>query len=332
MQNRVIMFQSPMEVQCIRQSIDKTLAPGKLLVKKHFSLISTGTELKCLMGLEESWFPLPSVSGYCCVSEVIASGRGCAYQNGTFLFHYGTHSDYQIIDNMEFAVEITDTTSLQYIPMLRMASVAFTAIRNSDIELGDYVLVAGLGLVGNMASQLAMLSGGFVIGSDPSAMRREKAAACGVPHLLDGNNVKTQVDRLTEGKGVHTAIEAVGIPKLLFSLLPTVGYHGEMILLGAPYGDEKMDVADFLANIFNDNYNSVTIKGAHEWRYPLHADKHVKHSIERNTKICLKLISENKLLVEPLITHILKPDQAPQAYLEVHENRDAYLGIIIDWT
>lgn len=331
MKNTAIVFEAPMKVSLQQQNIEEAPSIGKLLVKKLYSLISTGTELACLSG-SESWFKMPAVSGYCCVSEVAAANSETGYAKGDILFHYGNHSAYQIIDDTDFIVRVNGKIDLPLVPMLRMATIAFTSIRISDIELGDYVAVTGLGLVGNMAAQLAALSGGFVIGIDPSQMRRNKAGECGITRLLDGTDTKSGIEKFTCGKGVHTAIEATGIPEVAYNMLDHISYHGEIILLGTPRGNTQVNLADILRYSHIDGQGSIHFKGAHEWRYPLKEDKFVKHSIERNTLICMKLIEEEKLQVRHLIDDIIKPDQAPDLYLHVNEDRNSHLGIMIDWT
>ena len=59
-----------------------------------------------------------------------------------------------------------------------------TSLRISNIELGDYVGVLGLGTVGNLAGQLAGLQGGRVIGLDLNEGRIQRALDCGIPQAL----------------------------------------------------------------------------------------------------------------------------------------------------
>jgi threonine dehydrogenase-like Zn-dependent dehydrogenase len=78
----------------------------------------------------------------------------------------------------------------------------------------------------------------------------------------------------------------------------------------------------------------MTVKGAHEWRYPLHADtqKTYKFSIEGNLNYLFYAIMKKELLIEPVITHVIKPSEAPGIYIDLKNNPDAYLGIVIDWS
>lgn len=57
----------------------------------------------------------------------------------------------------------------------------------------------------------------------------------------------------------------------------------------------------------------MAVKGAHEWRYPVkNSEGGSRHSIERNLGIIFDLILEGRLKVEPLLSRIAKPEDAPQ--------------------
>lgn len=52
----------------------------------------------------------------------------------------------------DLIAKVPEGADVRLIPMVRMATIAFTSIRVSDIQLGDVVVVSGLGLVGIMAA------------------------------------------------------------------------------------------------------------------------------------------------------------------------------------
>ena len=333
MNNKKIVFEAPWKVSYHSEEIQLCPGKGEMLVETLYSLISTGTELACLSG-GESWFQMPAVPGYCCVSKVLEAGEDAPYKEGDLIFHYGMHSRYQLTspDSYNLVVKVPEGLDLQSIPMVRMATIAFTSIRVSEIELGDVVLVSGLGLVGNMAAQLAHLSGAVVIGVDPAPSRRELAEKVGIDCAVSPEEAEAAVQKLTEGRGCNTVIEATGIPACAKTCLSYVGYHGEMILLGTPRGDYETNLAEVLRCTHLDELGCVTLKGAHEWRIPTMRERYVKHSIERNTMVCFDQIRRGKLHLKELVSHVLTPEEAADVYLKLNEDRNAYLGIIIDWS
>jgi threonine dehydrogenase-like Zn-dependent dehydrogenase len=144
------------------------------------------------------------------------------------------------------------------------------------------------------------------------------------------------VERIKEltapDNGVHTLIEATGIAQVAYDMLPAIGYQGEIIFLGTPRGEAQGNLADVFCYSHLDERGSITFKGAHEWRYPVGVNKFVKHSFERNTQIALELITQGKLHVENMVSHIITPDKAGETYLSMSKNMDDYLGVVIDWT
>ena len=332
MNNRKIVFEAPWQVSLQSEEVELKPGKGEMLVETQYSLISTGTELACLSG-GEGWFQMPAVPGYCCVSKVLEAGEGVEFAPGDTIFHYGMHSRYQLTSPNPYNLiaRVPEGLELQTIPMVRMATIAFTAIRVSDIQLGDAVLVSGLGLVGNMAAQLARLSGATVIGVDPAPARRELAKRVGIDEAVGPEATEEAVKRVTEGRGCNTVIEATGLPVCAEQCLKYVGYHGEIILLGTPRGNYQTNLAEILRYSHLDDLGCVTFKGAHEWRLPTNRERYNKHSIERNTQVCFDQIARDGLHLRELVSHVLTPAEAAEVYLKLNEDRNAYLGIIIDW-
>ncbi|WP_256758809.1 zinc-binding alcohol dehydrogenase [Cohnella sp. WQ 127256] len=333
--NRKIMFVSPQQVETVEEDFSPpVLADHEVLVKLIYSLISPGTELAMLSGKEE-WAKLPVCPGYASVSQVVEVGRGVAdFKPGDTVFHYGSHSEYQVVSANHMLIKPPADLDLRWVPFTRMATVAFTSVRVSNIEVGDYVSVTGLGLVGNLAAQLARLQGAFVIGVDLSSKRIETANRCGVDYALNGGNggVKEQILALTGGQGVSTQIEATGVPKVGVESLEWIGSLGEIVFLGSPRGEFNTDVTDVLNYCHLYNRGCITFKGGHEWRYPMEPNSFVKHSLVRNSKIVFELMKQNRLQIEPLLSHVIKPEQAKEAYDGLRNNKDDYNGVLFDWS
>ncbi|MFC3746227.1 zinc-binding alcohol dehydrogenase [Paenibacillus sp. GCM10012306] len=334
MRNRKIMFVSPNQVETVEEEFTApSLGENEVLVQLIYSLISPGTELAMLAGTEW-WAQLPLNPGYASVSRIVEAGAGVKdLKVGDAVFHYGSHSEYQVLEVKEVVLKVPDGLDLRWVPFTRMATVAFTSVRVSNIELGDKVSVSGLGLVGNLAAQLARLQGATVIGVDLSQERLKTASVCGVDHALDGSSgkVKEELMELTGGQGVSTHIEATGISKVAVDSLEYISSQGEIILLGSPRGEYNTDLTDVLNYCHLYNRGCITFKGAHEWRYPTEPNQFLKHSLVRNSKIVFELMLQNRLQIEPLISHVIKPEQASEAYAGLRNNKDQYNGVLFDW-
>ena len=188
MKNNSVLFTAPDKIDV--RPLDSDFLPlgdHDVLLQTHYSLISAGTELACLSGVE-AWFSFPGTPGYASVGEVVEVGAQVSeLAPGDSVYSMGGHCQYQRLDTSNpraLCVKVPAGIDLAQAVFTRMVCVAFTALRVSNIELGDYVAVTGLGLVGNFAAQLAGLQGARVIGLDLSQRRVELARACGLQHAL----------------------------------------------------------------------------------------------------------------------------------------------------
>ncbi len=338
MKNKSIVFtgRDQVEAQVLEENLEE-LQAHEVLVKTAYSLVSAGTELTCLAGVE-SWFTFPSTPGYTSVGEVVKVGdQVVAVSPGDKVYTWGGHKQYNRINLGErgsICLPAPAGIELPLVPFTRMITIALTALRVSDIELGDFVAVIGLGLVGNFAAQVARLQGGNVIALDHNPGRVALAAECGIKSALvmEGPSVAGKVDEITDGRGVTTLIEASGRPGALLDGLPLVGRYGEVILVGIVRGEYEANLTEALDYIHLDPQGNVTFKGAHEWRYPVARDPFVKHSIERNSEIAMELIRSGALKAAPLHTHTLPPDDAASAYNGLKNSKNEYIGVVFDWT
>ncbi len=330
-----IVFPAPNVAELQQVALDPTaLGPEDIALRTLYSLISPGTELACLRGTE-SWAKLPFAPGYAGVGEVMAVGERVAQVHvGERVLSYSRHASHTLARTLVAPLPVG--LDPQRACFARLAAVAMTALRASDAELGDRVAVIGLGLVGNLAAQLFQLAGCEVIGIDASSARCRVAQTCGVGQAIAApiEEAISQVRALTGGALCGTVVEATGVPAVGYRAPELAGKLGEVIYLGSPRGAYEGDVTALLDRVHLWGNGCVTLKGAHEWRYPVHRDPagQVKHSIERNVAILLGLIASGRLRVDPLITHILPPSACTQAYAGLREHPDEYLGVLLDWT
>lgn len=305
-----------------------------LVIRNRYSVVSAGTELASLAG-QNSWFPFPGVPGYACCGEVIAAGAKAGdFRQGDAVFSYGPHASHFHLDTRDdkvgLALKVPRGVPLDLAPLARMASIPMTALRVSTIELGDPVVVTGLGLVGNLAAQLATLQGGRVLGVDINAARRELAASCGLADTLDAGSSEWVAQARTHlDGGAHTLIDATGLSMVIDQALNVVADNGEAILLGTPRDSYTADLTPTYQRVHQ--YPRVTLKGAIEWCLPTHPIPFTKHSIARNTAIIFDLVRDGRLRFEPLISHRVHPREAAEAYRGLRDEKDTWRGVIFAW-
>jgi len=338
MKRRQVLCYEPNKVRLESIEVELTIEhPNEVIVKSLFTQVSAGTELACLQGIE-GWFPIPGVPGYTSVGEVIEKGTSVEHlQVGDLVYTFGPHAEFFKLDITDrwhgMCVKLPAGIRPDLASFTHMAGIAMTSIRVSEIELGDYVGVLGLGPIGNFAAQLAGLQGATVIGMDVSEKRLSIASKCGIKHLINSSqeSYKEKIQEITQGKGFTTLIEASGMAAVAASNMDLIAQHGEIILLGSPRAPFQTNLTDFLAHS-HYFHRDVKIKGSLEFIYPTFPIEFTKHSMERNSAIILNLINEGRLIIEPFYTHKAKPEQASEIYEGLRNSKDEYIGVVFDWT
>jgi threonine dehydrogenase-like Zn-dependent dehydrogenase len=341
LQNARVAIPEPGKAELQTVEVDEaSWPPDEVWIETRYSLISAGTEGAAFANLTGT-HRYPAFPGYASVGEVVHEGTDFPeVRKGDLVFAYGSHQRYARARLL--CLTLPAGLDPSYAPFARMATVAMTALRVSDLELGDWAAVIGQGMVGTMCAQLLQLAGVEVAGIDLAARRLALARECGVRHVVDATGgdaaVVAAVRRLTGGRGVEATVEAIGDPRTISLAAQLTGQLGEVILLGSPRGEYQADVTQVLNSVHSWNNGCLTFKGAHEWRYPVRhgalrrGDPIPKHSLERNTRIVFDLMRSDRLAYRPLRTHLISPARAQEAYTGLRDQKDHWLGVVFDWT
>ncbi len=139
----------------------------------------------------------------------------------------------------EAAVKVAADTPLEIAAVLGCAvqTGVGAVVNTAKVQVGDTVMIVGLGGIGISIAQGARLAGASrVIGVDPVAGRREQALAFGVTDVVDPvvASPSDAAGELTGGIGVDHAFDAVGRASIVESLLPAVRNGGSVVMVGVP--------------------------------------------------------------------------------------------------
>ena len=317
------------------------LGPGEALVRGEYSIVSAGTELANFTNLADEapalpdrprWpGPFPRYPGYGHLGTVVAVGSADApVAPGDRILTFSNHGSLVKANVRRFALPVPPEADGRRAVLTRMAGVAITAVRASSVAAGDQVVVIGLGLVGNFAAQLMRLSGADVLGVDLSRHRLEIARQCGIRQVIDpgADDLASAVRDWTGGQGARITVEAIGRSELAAQAVELTRRHGEVVLLGSPRARVTMDVTPMLSRI---HMLAIRLIGALEWTYPLEPTEHAHFSIRENYEQILRWITDERLVVDPLISHVMSPRACQQAYDGLLNRKDEYLGAIFDW-
>ena len=184
-----VVFQGPREA-CLEEVPLPEPGRGEILVRSLCSLISTGTELTAYSGdfpADSAWaryIRYPWVAGYANVGEVIACGVDVDnVREGQHVVSAGPHASLVLV-NADSLAPVPDGVSDEDASFLVLSTISLVGVRLAQISLGETVVVQGAGLVGQLATQYARLSGGWpVIAVDLAESRLATARAHGAPTL-----------------------------------------------------------------------------------------------------------------------------------------------------
>jgi threonine dehydrogenase-like Zn-dependent dehydrogenase len=118
-------------------------------------------------------------------------------------------------------------------------STGFAGAERGQVRIGDTVAVFALGPIGLCAVAGAKLMGATrIIGVDTVPTRIEAAIRLGADHVVDFESSEpvAEIMRLTQGRGVDVAIEALGTQSTFAAALRVLRPGGTLSSLGV-YAD-----------------------------------------------------------------------------------------------
>lgn len=224
------------------------LNAGQILVRNHYSVISSGTEGKTVsdarkgyiakarsrqkeveqviklaktQGLKETYnmvmnkLDAPSALGYSTSGEVIAvAGDVTNFSVGDKVACGGataSHADVVAIPQ-NLCVKLPENADMQQAAFTTIAAIAMQGIRQASVKIGENVVVIGLGLIGQIAISLLSAAGIKAIGVDLDEAKVQQAKQSGAVAAYTRNQagIDNIIADLTNGHGTDAVIITAG--------------------------------------------------------------------------------------------------------------------------
>jgi 2-desacetyl-2-hydroxyethyl bacteriochlorophyllide A dehydrogenase len=305
---------------------------GEVLVQTICSGISAGTELNVYRGVAPQWrrrqdrdshlfvadqpeWTYPLVYGYANVGVVAAAGPGVRESLvGETVFSYQPHRAWNVVGEGD-VIRMPPLADVRRGVFLANLTTALNGVLDAHPNLGDVVVVSGLGVIGLLVTRLLRRAGaGFVIGVDQLALRRDLALEAGAQLVLDpSDGVPEIVLEHTGGRGADIVIDASGAAPALNAAIRSVGVDGLVIALSW-YGG-PIDSLELGAEFHHNRVRIRSSQGDH-----VSPELGSLWSLERRNALSLQLLAE--LPLEGYITHEFAPGDAADAYARL-DRRDA---------
>ena len=181
-------------------------------------------------------YPIPLGNMQVGVVEKIGSGVS-KYSVGNRLVFSRGFEPMSVINESE-GWKLKENTSWKAAVCLDPAVYAFTAVRDSNLRIGDSVAIFSLGAIGLMAVTMAGLSGAYpIIAIDPVESRRKIALELGADIVLDPaaeENLGAKLRELTHWKGLDVIIEYSGTMQAMQAALRGIAFGANIVAGGFP--------------------------------------------------------------------------------------------------
>ena len=299
---------------------------GQVLIRAEYTAVSAGTEL----GSQEQERHGDYYPGYSNVGVVVECGRGVDdISPGTRVLSGGGHASHVVSSvGPPYMARVPDGASSRDAAFGVIGMVAMHGARKAAVQLGEHVLVTGAGMVGQLVAQLIPGDAAETLTvADLSGDRLARAASLGATHTVcprDDN--LADLHRSAVGAPVDIAVEATGYPQLLPPIIDLLRVGGRCVLLGSIWHREvTLDLMPL-------HEKEITLQGYHQPKCPDEAHAYYPYSKTYNSRSFLERVADGRVQVAPLVTHVLSPDDAGEAYRLLRDERDSALGVLFDFT
>jgi threonine dehydrogenase-like Zn-dependent dehydrogenase len=229
----------------------------------------------------------------------------------------GAQAEYLLVPSAQanMAKVPAELTDEQVILLSDIASTGFSAAESGEVQLGDSVAVLAQGPIGLCATAGAKLRGAsLIIASESNPVRKQVALKMGADIVLDPTttDVVAEIKRLTTGRGVDVAIEALGTQTTFETALRTLRPGGTLSSLGVYAGKLSIPVDAFAAGIGDYKIVTTLCPGGKE-----------------RMRRLMEFVLHKRVDLTPLLTHSFSLSEITDAYMVFGKQLDGVLKVAI---
>ncbi|NBE94142.1 zinc-binding alcohol dehydrogenase [Nonomuraea sp. KC401] len=339
---RVITFEEPGQVRVNSES-PAELVPGSVRVRTIYSGVSAGTELTAYRGtnpyLSRKWdterrlfvdgqthaYPLAGW-GYQEVGEVVeAAPDVAAPPPGSVVWGIWGHRAEAVVPAATLVGHVMPPGADPLSGVLaRVGAIALNAVHAADVHLGDQVAIFGQGVIGLLATRLAVLSGARVVAADAIADRLERARAFGAAETFDVTSGSVAEFMRKRVEGADTVIELSGTHQGLHEAIRTVRKGGRVVAAGFYQGDGMglrlgEEFHHNQVQLVSSQIGGVASWLAHRW------------DVERLQRTFMELVHRGEVEARDLVTHVVPAERAAEAYDLLDRHPSEVLQLVFDF-
>ena len=333
---KVIAAKEPGKVTLETAELDEqALPPNQVLVKTEYSAVSAGTECAWISGKSNNaGQKFPFYPGYSAVGRVVKVGaevKNFAVGDAV-IAPWGGHRSYiqaPAAPVKRGAHKIADARiDLKEAAFAHIASFPMLGVRKLKIEMGESVMIAGLGILGQIALQAARYSGAApLLACDFSPERRALALKMGADAVFDPQEPDfIEKVRAAAGNGVNATVEVTGKAAALQQALRYTAKMGRISLLGCTR------IPDCPIDFYREvHLPGITLIGAHTSNRPLTESRPGEWTEHDDYGTILKFLASRRFDFASLIGRTVSPADCGSVYEMLLKEKNPPMGIVYDW-
>lgn len=233
---------------------------------------------------------------------------------------------------------VADNVDFESAAFATVGAIALHSLRLCELSFGDRVAIIGLGLLGQIAVQIAKAAGYSVFGTDSDSEKVVLAEQFGADDgaVVGKDDIVAKAINFTKGNGFDAVIIlASAQSNEPLELAADICCHKGKIVVP---GMVKLDVPR--ETFYQKELSLVVSKGwgpgfddpVYELGGIDYPHPYVRWTERRNMEQFLTLVSEGKVQLNPLITHRFKIDDAESAYKSISEGKSGkHIGILFSY-
>lgn len=236
--------------------------------------------------------------------------------------YYGSRQDGGMAEYIAVRREnlslMPEGVSYEAAAMSEPSAVAMHALRRTGLQLGQSILIYGVGTIGLLIAQLARSVGAaHVILAARSPQKVAMAKRLGFAETIDAHEMDLHdyVKSLMDGWGVDVCIEGTGTSEGLEACVWSARTFGKVLTLGNPLGEMRLTQDGYWQILRRElqllgTWNSSFAQMENDWRDVMTA------------------IKGGRLDPAALITHRYSLNDYEKAFALMHEKREPYLKVM----
>jgi len=301
----------------VEEVAEPKIDPDQLLVKIEACSICSSTDIHIIKG-EDPYAKLPCILGHESVGKIVqigsevggfkvgdrvVGGASGGVRPDGLRSCYGAMAEYGIASPLR-APKLTASLAAEDAVLAFQAAECIHGARIVQIESTDKVVILGQGSIGLIFTQLAKERWAEkIVAVDLLESRLKVSRRLGADFTVDASSVNPveEVRSVTGGVGADVVIEAAGNPEALRQSFKMVRPGGRILVFGYHVKPvDRFEAIEFY-------YREPRVFGVHGFGLTPAVGL-------ENLRIAIRLLSENRLRTEPLITHILPLSKADHGF------------------